>query len=650
MPTSMAESGDAVFLHFADSYRFHMYGSEFATTLAHTQQAEQAAGHHVAVLHSGDAFFSCGLCNRGNGSHIPDIFRFLKVDFMCPGNHEMDQGLLQFRDIIRLMNTRIVLSNVRPVGEAIYPWWAHPDSDTSHTLVHPDAHFVRGAWHVRIIGLWDASTLDACGIDIRNELAIMEDPITAALRLCNEWRHSPFEWMRVCICLTHMDLETDLRLAHSGACDYILGGHDHFWFSNEPLRLVKSGTDMHDLAVVRVGKKRESEHSEHSVQPDSPESLESAHPDQQTEPAQQELQNGVTPLLNLPAVVHSTADNRRDRDVPETQMLRDHFTDVTNLYNGPVCGWTSNEIMKAPRNYQTENEYVTKLGDSAGVRPNADNRRDREETLEQPKQPQSPESVSLSPNKPASKLTRDHNVLTWSLTRITRDEMTTCGADEAFRALVDTQMGHADMRPICQLKESMPVTTLRNRLAQTYPGQWVAKQLHEATLETHGTQAGVVNSGYIRAENDLHHGRFTYAILEELMPFNDEVMAISCSIPTLAILLERHTRGLPDVENGHYPQIHGLYIQVNVRHSPRIVSLWLRMPHDTILRLDGPHAMRHIRLGIRTFDHGYLFQGCTLVESEMNGSPLVHSILLRALGDVCPFYSPYTTEEVITLV
>jgi len=508
-------NSDLVMLHFADSYRFHMYGSEFAKTIRHVHDAEAAAGNHVVVLHSGDVFFGCGLCNRGNGSHITEIFRYLNVRFMCPGNHEMDQGLSQFRDILYSLvpQTRIVLSNVSPSSSSTTWWWHHEIPENPFTLVYEHADMIIGPWHIRIIGLWDTSTWDTIGSEIRNEL-IIQNPIDVAIRLCDEGReqsHSPSSFL--CICLTHMENETDIRLAESHACDYVLGGHDHSWFSSESLHLVKTGTDLHDLAVIRVLQEKEPSH-----------------------------------------------------------ML-------------------------------------------------------------------------------------------WSLRRIKREEMISFGCDESFRTLVTHNMEQVDMRPICHLIDAMPVHTLRSRLEQTYLGQWVALQLHESTMHMYGTQAGVVNSGYIRAEHDMQNGTLTYAQLEEWMPFNDEVVCVSCLPPMLTSLFEKHTSGLPNIENGHYPQIYGLYIEVDTssqatRLQTRVTSMWLLMPYDTMVRINGPDSLiQHIRLGIRIFDHGYLFESCTLCSLDHHDEQQVynhtlsfmHSIFIHTLTNnlTCPFYKPYTPQVAI---
>lgn len=250
--------GQQVLLHFADSYRFHLYGASFAQAVRDVRHRCPAS--NITMVHSGDVFFSCRLCDQAQGHHVPPLFKLLDVRVMVPGNHDFDRGVDVFHALAAKMDgIGMILSNVlldhnsqsvSVIAEMGYRYrlrWTSAISLDSNT---------RTAY----IGLWDNSTLHSCDGSVRTRLKLIS-PIEAATKWCGFARR--FTSGFACVCLTHMSDASDLALAAARVCDVVLGGHEHHYLLRPDISLAKTGTDFRDLTVVHLRDKHGSSWFEH---------------------------------------------------------------------------------------------------------------------------------------------------------------------------------------------------------------------------------------------------------------------------------------------------------------------------------------------------------------------------------------------------
>lgn len=97
--------------------------------------------------------------------------------------------------------------------------------------------------------------------------------------------------------------------------------------------------------------------------------------------------------------------------------------------------------------------------------------------------------------------------------------------DPAMRARVDRHLAQVralEARTLFVLPEGVVLTSARARFEQTSVGTLVASRLRDAL----GAEVGIFNGGGLRGQNE-RRGRFTFADLEEEVPFENEVVVAS---------------------------------------------------------------------------------------------------------------------------
>ncbi|KAJ2558494.1 hypothetical protein EV175_000764 [Coemansia sp. RSA 1933] len=299
-------------LHFNDVYHVAPGDSDpvggaarFKTLLSRLQSQEPA--QPTLTLFSGDAYFPSLESSISRGEHMLPILNSLNIDASTFGNHEFDQGIDQLESLIKRNNFPWIITNLT-------------DRETSGpaTQYNSVPYLLKQVGDVRvgIIGIVEKEWLDT--LPCLPPTFKFHDSIESARAMAAKLKRDEEFACDVVICLSHMRLPNDIKLASSCSdlVDLVLSGHDHFYYVgsgvsefNDPslpmlpekysghdddssmlvtwkneraalsdsqhgLRLVKSGTDFRDLSEISFNVGGKISVTRHRVTRDIPEDAE----------------------------------------------------------------------------------------------------------------------------------------------------------------------------------------------------------------------------------------------------------------------------------------------------------------------------------------------------------------------------------------
>lgn len=257
----MAANRTLKIAHFNDVYHVIERGAEpvaGAARFAGALHAEGASGKasgeegDTMVLFSGDAFAPSLDSTITKGAHMPPVLNAFGIAAACFGNHDFDFGTETLASLLDATNFPWICSNAFKTRT--------DENEDKVPLMGADHHLVVqwGEVKVGIMGLVEAEWLDTLATLDNSEVDYV-DFVEAAkdtLGMLEE------EGVDVVVALTHMREHNDRKLAQEVAgIDLVLGGHDHFFKTDEieandgsgwVTRFCKSGTDFRDLAILHL--------------------------------------------------------------------------------------------------------------------------------------------------------------------------------------------------------------------------------------------------------------------------------------------------------------------------------------------------------------------------------------------------------------
>jgi 5'-nucleotidase/UDP-sugar diphosphatase len=184
--------------------------ARIATIVRRIEKDNLARGWETLVLFGGDALSGTLISSEFEGAAEFDFLNMLGVDAMVIGNHEFDNGIPRFQELIRQASFPIVSANV---------YWR----GSKDRLVPPSVLIEEDHIKVAILGLATKETLITT---LPSNVAdiFVTDPISEAKKEMKLLRQAaPFR-----IALTHLGVEEDVRLAKKvRGLSAVVGGHDH---------------------------------------------------------------------------------------------------------------------------------------------------------------------------------------------------------------------------------------------------------------------------------------------------------------------------------------------------------------------------------------------------------------------------------------
>lgn len=209
-------------VHFNDCYELETAARFYAELLKHGWE-------NKLKLFSGDLFFPSILSLTFRGKPVEKFFELLNIDYAVIGNHEIDEGLQLFEDLIRPYPTKWLLCNYK-----------HSQNQMNLANALEFDIFERGGFSIGIFGTLDKFWIEA-SIPLPNfEYIDFKPKIKEVSRILKQ------KGCDLIICLTHMATASDEEaLEIESDVDIFLGGHEHVYFvkhANNKV-LLKSGSD-----------------------------------------------------------------------------------------------------------------------------------------------------------------------------------------------------------------------------------------------------------------------------------------------------------------------------------------------------------------------------------------------------------------------
>mmetsp|Transcript_566 Transcript_566/g.1039 ORF Transcript_566/g.1039 Transcript_566/m.1039 type:complete len:573 (+) Transcript_566:106-1824(+) len=242
---------NTTFLHFNDVYNVEN-APRFATSIKNTRSEIRSnkktqTQRHVITVFSGDAFSPSIMSTILRGEQMVPVLNALDIDVACLGNHDLDFGIEEFRELKDQCNFPWLCSNT----------W---DVRLEEPLGGCREYFVldnkdkEGGSKILFIGLVEEAWLDTLAT-IDPQDVVYESPSDFVKRRVPELKseHGPFDAV---VALTHMRMPNDLLLAKEAGgkdgVDIILGGHDHHYedIVENGVRILNSGADFKNYTVV----------------------------------------------------------------------------------------------------------------------------------------------------------------------------------------------------------------------------------------------------------------------------------------------------------------------------------------------------------------------------------------------------------------
>lgn len=243
---------DLRLLHFNDVYHIDASSAEpvggiarFKTICNEYRDDIKFYGQpKLVTCFSGDAFNPSLESSVTKGSHMVPVLNCVGTDVACVGNHDLDFGIPQFRNLADQCSFPWLLANVidPDLGDDI------PLGHAKKTVILSSSNGIK----IGVIGLVEREWLDT--INSLPPNLIYKSASAVAKELIPDLRAQGAELV---IALTHQREPNDQKLAEKtpeGLIDIILGGHDHYYRHNlvNGTHVLRSGTDFKQLSYIEV--------------------------------------------------------------------------------------------------------------------------------------------------------------------------------------------------------------------------------------------------------------------------------------------------------------------------------------------------------------------------------------------------------------
>lgn len=249
---------DLRLIHYNDVYHLDPSSAEpvggiarFMTVAKEYQEGERFKDQPGCLtLFSGDAFNPSLESSITKGSHMVPILNALKTDCAALGNHDLDFGVTQFKNLVAKCNFPWLVANILDpaLGENV------PIGNAKRTHIITASNGLK----VGLIGLGEREWLET--INSLPPNLIYKSASETAKELIPQLRA---EGADLIVALTHMREPNDNKLAeHVGdQIDLILGGHDHFYAHSyiNGCHVLRSGTDFKQLSYIEARRAPEAE-------------------------------------------------------------------------------------------------------------------------------------------------------------------------------------------------------------------------------------------------------------------------------------------------------------------------------------------------------------------------------------------------------
>ncbi|KAM7188872.1 Metallo-dependent phosphatase-like protein [Naviculisporaceae sp. PSN 640] len=207
----------------------------------------------LITLFSGDAFNPSLESSITKGSHMVPILNTIGTNAAAVGNHDLDFGVMQFRNLSKKCHFPWLLANVLDpaLGEDV------PLGNAQRTHILTSSNGIK----IGLIGLGEREWLDT--INALPPNLIYKSASTVARELVPKLRE---EGCELIVALTHMREPNDNKLAEQvgnedgNGIDLILGGHDHYYNHSfiKGTHVLRSGSDFKQLSYLEL-RRRSSE-------------------------------------------------------------------------------------------------------------------------------------------------------------------------------------------------------------------------------------------------------------------------------------------------------------------------------------------------------------------------------------------------------
>ena len=253
----LKSSPDLRFLHFNDVYHVDPSSAEPCGGIARFQTVCNYYRHDdkfkdqpaMQVLFSGDAFNPSLESSVTKGSHMVPVLNNLGTDVACVGNHDLDFGVKQFRNLAAQCSFPWLLANVidPALGDDV------PLANAKKTVILTASNGIK----VGVIGLVEREWLET--INSLPPNLIYKSASATAKELVPALREQGAE---IVIALTHQREPNDNKLAEKtpdGLIDVILGGHDHYYSHTilNGTHCLRSGSDFKQLSYVECRRRQD---------------------------------------------------------------------------------------------------------------------------------------------------------------------------------------------------------------------------------------------------------------------------------------------------------------------------------------------------------------------------------------------------------
>lgn len=242
---------DLRLIHYNDVYHLDASSAEpvggiarFMTVCNEYQDGERFADQPACLtLFSGDAFNPSLESSITKGSHMVPILNEIRTDCAALGNHDLDFGVTQFRNLVGKCKFPWLVANILDpaLGENV------PIGNAKRTHMITASNGLK----VGIIGLGEREWLET--INSLPPDLIYKSASETAKELIPQLRA---EGADLIVALTHMREPNDNKLAEQAGdqIDLILGGHDHFYAHSHinGCHVLRSGTDFKQLSYIEA--------------------------------------------------------------------------------------------------------------------------------------------------------------------------------------------------------------------------------------------------------------------------------------------------------------------------------------------------------------------------------------------------------------
>lgn len=244
---------DLRLLHYNDVYHLDASSAEpvggiarFMTVCNEYQQGDRFRDQPACLtLFSGDAFNPSLESSITKGSHMVPILNAIGTDCASLGNHDLDFGVGQFRNLAAKCSFPWLIANVldADLGPNV------PIGNAKRTHIITASNGLK----IGIIGLGEREWLET--INSLPPNLIYKSATETAKELIPQLRADGADLI---VALTHMREPNDNKLAENvgDQIDIILGGHDHYYSHSfiNGCHVLRSGTDFKQLSYIEARK------------------------------------------------------------------------------------------------------------------------------------------------------------------------------------------------------------------------------------------------------------------------------------------------------------------------------------------------------------------------------------------------------------